>query len=88
MTDQPSNRGFFCCNTSNPKKYTEAGFVTGPVKPTRFASAIHIESRGYIGIYTRLDDPDGVSRYTRMTGLPVPDKHSILFPGLDYEVRQ
>lgn len=80
--------GLFCCNTSNPEKYTEAGFVTGPVRPTKFASAAHIESCGYTGIYTHIDDPDGVSRYRDMTGFPVPDKHSELFPGLDYEVRQ
>ena len=88
MTDQSSNRGLFCCNTTNPKKYTEAGFVTGPVMATKYASAKHIESNGYIGIYTHVDDVDGISRYRQMTGLPVPDRHSELFPGLDYEVNQ
>lgn len=86
MTNQPPNRGLFCCNTSNPEKYTEAGFLTGPVRPTKYASAQHIESNGYTGIYT--SGPKGVALFREMTGLLVPDKHSELFPGLDYEVEQ
>ncbi len=83
-----NNIGFFCCNAKHPDKFTQAGFVAGPVRATIFESAIDIQLAGYTGIYTNINDVDTVLRYKRMTGFPVPDKNQNLFPGLDYEVNQ
>lgn len=80
-------RGFFCSNTSEPVKFTKHGFLTGPVMPTKWMTAIEIEKAGLVGIYTDTERTDHVALWNELTSLPVPDRKSQLFT-LDYLVEQ